>query len=493
MGDRLEMAGHLLLRVGDVVDLLEGKHAKAWVVNQWRKRLSDPFPAPVAGGRSPRFDAAEVLSWLWDRDLLDRDRPEPAWFWLQAVRTLPAGTRADERAHLRNYLAALVTVAAEEHAGGAALGPSTAALVDSAKAVEAQRSELRGLLADALSRTAPSPDVVALLCRTLSTALEAQSTTRAAPAAPQLLDDALGVLAELWPDTAVSHWLLVELVSTLTASWPTAAVLDPACGEALVLAALAHRDGSQIQAVAVEKDREAAATARLRFVLHDLPIEVRVGDAFSLTAGDDGAFDLVVLDPPTGREGPGLSQWLALVDRVLSRTGRAAVALPAGSLRANAAAAEVLHRRQVSAVVLLPPLVRPAVRDAQALVVIEASGACEQVLVVDLRLVRPRHGELHTSALAALVDCWLDDRAGAGAAITAFEERTKVPIRVLDADVVVANGPVPVAAEAGADVQDAVAALQVALAANPGLTGAEKLQWALGVFARKHDLVSEED
>lgn len=488
MGDRLGMAAGLLLRVGDVVDLLEGKHAKAWVVNQWRKRSSDPFPAPVVGGRSPRFDAVEVLPWLWDRDLLTRDRPGPAWFWRQAVRTLPAAIEHDERAHLRNYLAAMVMVAVQVRDAGGALGSTSADLADVARALESQHPELRGLLIDALAQITPGADVVALLCRTLSAALVASTAEDPSSTAPGLLDDALVALAELWPETAVSHLMLVDLVATITASWPASTALDPACGEALVLTELAQSRRPRFRAVAVERDHGAAATARIRFALRGLPVDVRTGDAFDVLASEGETFDLVVLDPPAGRGIPGLSQWLALVDRVLERTGRAAVAVPASALRANAAAAELLHRRQVSAVMLLPSLVRSGVRDAQALVVMEAAGACEQVLVVDLRSVKPRDGDPHTEQVAALVNRWLDDQPAARPAIDAFVEQTTIPVRVLPADVVVADGVVPPPVEASADVHVAIAGLQAALAADPALVGADKLQRALGIFARKHSI-----
>ncbi len=462
--ERLELAGQLLVSVGDVVDLLDGRNRKPWVVNQWRKRPEDPFPAPVRGGRSPQFHGDDVLTWLWDHDQLARDRPGPVWFWPQAVKLLPGAAKPADRTHLRSYLAALVEDVVAPGSVDPRLGP-----------------------------VVPDPDVVGLLRRTLTLALTVSAEPSTGSSAAELLDAGLAILGELFPESAVSHWLLVELVAAITGSWPGTAVLDPACGEALVLAELAASRRS-LTAVAMELDPEAAATARVRFDLRSLPVDLRFGDAFGETFEDDvGAFDIVVLDPPTGRGVPGLGHWLTLVDRMLAPAGRAAVALPAGSLRANASAAEVLHRRQVSAVVLLPSLVRPTTRDTQALVVLEAAGGCEKVLVIDLRHVKHRDEATMTAAVAGLVNQQVSEPAGTGASIDAFTTQTGVRAWLLTTAEIVADGVLPAPATASVDLLARVADLEVVLAVDPQLTGSDKLQRALRIFANKHRRSDHDD
>ena len=462
--ERLELAGQLLVSVGDVVDLLDGRNRKPWVVNQWRKRSEDPFPGPVHGGRSPQFRGDEVLTWLWDHQQLARDRPGPEWFWPQAVKLLPGATRPADRTHLRSYLATLV-----------------------ADVVDADGVD-RGL-----GLVVPDPDVVALLRRTLTLALTVSPQASTGWSAALLLDAGLAILGDLFPETAVSHWLLVELVAAIVERWPGTTALDPACGEALVLAELAGSRRSLI-AVAVELDAGAANTARIRFDLRSLPVDLRHGDAFDEIGEDEGgAFDIVVLDPPTGRGAPGLGRWLALVDRMLAPTGRAAVALPAGSLRANASAAEVLHRRQVAAVVLLPSQVRPAVRDTQALVVLEAAGGCEQVLVIDLRHVKHRDEATMTATIAGLVDQQVSDPASVEAAIDSFIRQTGTRAWMAAAADIVADGVLPADSVASVEVLTMVADLEVALAADPHLAGADKVQRALRIFADKHRRSDHDD
>lgn len=500
--ERLELAAPLRLAVADVVDLLDGTNRKQWVVNQWRKRPNDPFPEPVSGGRSPRFDAAEVLRWLWDEEVLADDRPAPEWFWQQAVKVLPPAVETSERAHLRGYLAALVAVAADRaRTGGGPLGPAKDDLVAAAWAIERGQPHLHGLLAPALDRVTPDPDVVALLCRTLAMALTPSPDRPMATPAAQLLDRALADLADLSPETAVSHWLLVELVSTVSAAWSADAVLDPACGEALVLSEMATARGGRLRVAAMEIDVEAANIARIRFALRGCSLDVRVvdplgSDGMPVTGRAEasaaranpghGSFDIVVLDPPSGKQVPGLSQWLDLVDGALATGGRAAVAVPASSLRANASGAGALHRRQVAAVVLVPARARHAVRDAQAVAIIEADGGCEQVLVVDLRHVTHRNEDNPIGAVADLVNQWISGQRVAGDAQRAFTDRTGVRAWVRTAAEVLADGVLPAPAAVSDVVLDQVIDLRAALEADADVPGADKLRRALEVFAKKH-------
>lgn len=494
------IAEKLVVTVSDVAELVD---RPPWAVTQWRKRVSDPFPEPISAGRSPQFNAGEVLAWLRVNEGLGEDRPSASWYWRHAVALLPAATDPTQRPHLRGYVAALVALGAALHDVGRstntrqlALGASSASLVAAAERVEQQRSEWDGLLATRLAMVDPDPDVLGTLTRTIDLVLEAasQRSQSKLPVSAKLFDDGLTALAELAPDAAASHPLLVDLASAITSSWPGATVLDPACGEAMLLARV-DSDRRPRLLVGIERDPQVAGTARTRLALRGSTAEIIYADALRGADLVDHSVDIVLLDPPTGGSAAGLGSWLALVTRVLALGGRAAVAMPAASLRASASAAELLHRRRVAAVVLLPPTVRHAARDTQSLTIIGSAGQHEQILVADLRPVRPSRSvrpaehARQFNGVAHLIDAWLADPDADGADLPAFRDRTGIRAEIVGAAEALVSGVTTVSTTAPSpEIADAVANLQGLLAGGRDLPGADRLDKALRSFARANGL-----
>ena len=490
-----DLAEQFLISVGDVV-ALTGR--PPWAVAQWRKRVRDPFPDPVEGGRSPQFNAAQVLAWLRRQndsrhEVLPAGEPRPAWFFRRAAALLPGATVPDQRQHLRVYVAALVTLGAALRSEGQppprgtrqVIGATAADLETQAVKVERRRPELRGLLASNLALVTPDAEVLTTLALTLDHTLRPPGCDVAdVPlVAAGLLDDALATLTELAASAPTTHPLVAEITREVAGPWHPARVLDPACGEGVLMAELTRRH-QEIELVGVELDAAAAATAQLRLSLRGVDPDVRQGDALAADDLRNGGFDAVVLDPPTGDLGP----WIELMSEALSEEGHAVIALRATSLRGSAKS--LVTRRQTAAVVLLPPSVRHGGRDTQALAVISKAGGRDAILVLDLSHLRPpvlRNGQ--SAQIGQLVSQWLDQPDTAEAGRATFSADTDLSTHVVEArraertSLVDLIEPEPeVASEA--EVRAAVTQLEETLSRSEGLRGAGELRAALETFSR---------
>ncbi|MGI8755650.1 MAG: methyltransferase domain-containing protein [Acidimicrobiales bacterium] len=489
------VAGQFLISVGDVV-ALSGR--PPWAVAQWRKRVADPFPEPVEGGRSPQFNAAQVLDWLRSqRDskqaLLPPGEPRPAWFWNQAAALLPGATSADERQHLRVYVAALVTLGAalrtesrpSQRGTGRALDATAADLNTQAKKVEQRRPDLRGLLVANLTLVTPKAEVLATLTLTLDHALRppARDGSDIGMVAAGLLDDALDTLTELAATAPTTHPLVADITGKIARHWPATRALDAACGEGVLLAELARRH-PDLELVGVDLDEAAAATARLRLGLRAANAEVRNIDALLTDDLRDGGFDIAVLDPPAGDLGP----WVELMSDALTAQGHAVVALRATSLRGSAES--LVAHRQTAAVVLLPASVRQGGRDTQALAVVSRTGGHDTILVVDLSHLRPpvlKHGQ--SEQIGSLVAHWLMHPDASEAERATFSDETGLRSHLVEArraertSLVDLIEPEPdVASER--EVRAAVAKLEDTLSRCDDVEGADELRTALAAFSR---------
>ena len=488
-----EAATQLLVTVGDIA-ALTGKRPS--VVSRWRKQPVRPFPEPVSGGRSPMFNATEALVWLEEHGHLLEGQPGSAWFWRQAVRVLPAATDAAQRAHLRSFVASLVALGAAGHRRLGSKHPNSAtihelpttapALRDLARTIEDRQPALRGLLVSGLEEADPDPEVLAILVVALDHALLAVTADASGvPTSSDLLDDALATLAELSPGAPVTQDTLADLIAAITGDWAATKVLDPACGEGALLTRLAERGARTRTLVGIEIDARAARIARIRLALRGVDAEIDIQDAFR-SGIPDRSFDAVVIDPPAGDGGRGTSRWLTLASNVLAPGGRAAVVVPAASLRSNAAGGEALRQRRVAAIVLLPPTVRHGVRDTQALALLSARGGHAKVLVVDLSDHRTSRNPSPCPQIARLLNHWFADPATAESQLVAFTKNTHIRTDVIDSRDALAQGPIrPIIPRLPSELEEAVLHLQRLLDQNPDLRGAEKLADSLHLFAKR--------
>jgi hypothetical protein len=153
-------------------------------------------------------------------------------------------------------------------------------------------------------------------------------------------------------------------------------VLDPACGLARVLSTTAGSDpDASLQGIEINPDIAARAWMRLRIAQHR--VDIAVGDAFGLIRETD-KYDTVVLQPPWGVRLTSTQEaktrdlisfndapetflqrdlpWLLMSYTALSPGGRAAIILPASSLRDihRQAHRYLLNIGAVEAIITLP-------------------------------------------------------------------------------------------------------------------------------------------
>lgn len=229
-------------------------------VSNWRKRYPG-FPKPVAGlPNSPTFDRAEVLTWLKETGKADQ---------LSTAGRTDGGT--------------IRVGAASAYTMNESLG----------RVFEAGfAEELKRLPERSISDLLPSD----LLARTMAALLPRSI-------APDRTDDD----EDTGPDRSY------EQDSILAGSWPSRSgandelpvVIDPACGAAAALLAVADRFGARIRLAGQDVDEKAAriAASNLSGDSHRAPYEVHAGDSF--TDNQLGAYlgkaSAVVCEPPFDR------------------------------------------------------------------------------------------------------------------------------------------------------------------------------------------------
>jgi len=369
---------YLKVTSSEIADLA-GKDPSA--VTHWRKGKKG-FPEPVVGGRSPLFRYDEAHNWLKEHNKLAHE-PDPAWLWRKSVQALHESTGVEDRSRLRGYVTTMVVVVPDftddlddfvelrETEGFDRWRDETGRDLD---------TETEKFLGQHINDVKPHGETLKCAARALRYALRKQC------AEWELLDYALNALDALSPVQTTTSLPVADLITELIGNLagPAGAVADLACGEATLITGLLKRELlSDARFVGVEKDRDTAAIARIRLMLHgsSTTADIQVGDSLAENS-TPGPFDTVVIDPPTKKT----KAWLDLACKNLAtnQTSRAFVLLPRSALVADGPCASLIKERRLEAVVSLPNRLKKDSRGLALCVITSESVRCEETLLIDL-------------------------------------------------------------------------------------------------------------
>ncbi|MFW6641202.1 N-6 DNA methylase [Nocardiopsis algeriensis] len=337
---------------------------KPTAVSNWRRRY-DSFPAPVGGtDRSPRFDLAQVESWLAAHGREPNIDPEQRlWQALESVRSsLPAA----------DALGRVGTVLLHLHRNPGLLEKDA----DTGELLRTATEEFAALQARTGLEThddGGSPPEVPL-----SVLVDAAVQAARHKSPSSVFERLVARLDQRFPSG--SHTVptaLADLVARLAG--PGSTVADPACGRGEFLAAAARAGAARLYG----QDREASAVrlAALRLAFAgalDGEARLRAADALRSPAFPEAQADAVVCAPPFGERNwgaeelaedprwtygvpPRLESDLAWVQHCLSLahpSGRVVVLLPPGAAQRPSGRRirrEMVRAGLFRAIVSLPP------------------------------------------------------------------------------------------------------------------------------------------
>ncbi len=230
---------------------LAGKKTPS-VVNHWRKRAHHPFPKPMAGGRSPRYNLAAVVQWLAETKKLNT--PLSALFlWKKTVKVAYRTLDEENRPHLRSYITALAILAqdnfTEDYFNDAPRYFCGHGKKIKAKTVNAgiKNKDLTEICRH-LEQPLLDPENLGRVWAAYQFALDESEnwyTSETGTPAGALLDEALDALseAEVARSSHTTNRPLVNLVTEIVRGLPVRPenVLDIACGEGTLMVPLRHR------------------------------------------------------------------------------------------------------------------------------------------------------------------------------------------------------------------------------------------------------------
>lgn len=299
-----------LVRAADIAKLAGVSRA---AITQWRKKFKD-FPIPVEGADSPSplFDLSQVEQWLIENGRM----PEPS---TATGESAPAAgeVAARLRATGSDEVVIGAYLAAEHLARAAADGPVHAGV---AAGLSVPLRLADGTIAAGFAGVEPQR-----ILKWVREVLEGQPRLRVAlgPLAEQSADR-VGPLQQFIGTLDArfgSDWRTREpdsIFETSTAGQlffappeytkflvdlagiERGVLLDPCAGWAgtLVAAGRRHRE---LRLIGVEAHPQAAAIAQQRAILHDLDVDVRIGDSISSDDPATGVVaDAVISSPPLG-------------------------------------------------------------------------------------------------------------------------------------------------------------------------------------------------
>ena len=368
----------------------------ASAINNWRNGKKS-FPEPVVGGRSPLFDLTEVHTWLKGNDKLVNE-PGADWYWRKWVQVLHRSVEQRGR-FLRGYVTAMVFVLpdfpTEKDGWDDRLRDiHTPQGFDQWSAGKENIGEFVGFLRKHLlgmgftgSEGSPMTSVARAFWYAFKNGFKERD----------LLDQALDTLTELSDTQDNTALPLSDLITRLVADLPgpPSSFLDLACGEATVLTNLINRGGlPDLKLSGFELEHETAAISMIRLGYHDNGADWDIQVRDSLAEGDSqttgrpqGAFDAVLVDPPTKQ----FPRWTNRATALLNKTtaSRAFVLLPESALAADGPCAGSIRRKQLEAVVCLPNRLKRKSRGLVLCVFTSDQAACEEILIVDLKRKDP--------------------------------------------------------------------------------------------------------
>ena len=347
-----------------------GRSKPPSLVSHWRKG-ADRFPEAVVAGRSPRFRLDEVLKWMRDRDKLGRE-PSSRWLWRHSIQLLPPLAQANRANSLRPLVTGLVATVAEFQDGHTA----PASELDDEQVIDSALEWTDG-------NPFRNPDDLAV---DLSGVLLALRIALYDSPEERVLENGLDALSTFTSSEHATSEPLARLLARLAlAGAPEdASLIDLGCGEGRVLTQVLDHDENQrvSQIRGLEIHEETVRIARRRLELQDPGSQgcIEQTDAFGeLTE----SFDIVIVDPPA----KGIANWTSRCTSLLEPTAsaRGFLVAPARDLSADGAICTTTLCRNIEAVILLPPGLRPYTKGPQALCVLTGEDRTQdRILVIDV-------------------------------------------------------------------------------------------------------------
>ena len=347
-----------------------GRSKPPSLVSHWRKG-ADRFPEAVVAGRSPRFRLDEVLKWMRDRDKLGRE-PSSRWLWRHSIQLLPPLAQANRANSLRPLVTGLVATVAKFQDGHTA----PASELDDEQVIDSALEWTDG-------NPFRNPDDLAV---DLSGVLLALRIALYDSPEERVLENGLDALSTFTSSEHATSEPLARLLARLAlAGAPEdASLIDLGCGEGRVLTQVLDHDENQrvSQIRGLEIHEETVRIARRRLELQDPGSEgcIEQTDAFGeLTE----SFDIVIVDPPA----KGIANWTSRCTSLLEPTAsaRGFLVAPARDLSADGAICTTTLCRNIEAVILLPPGLRPHTKGPQALCVLTGEDRTQdRILVIDV-------------------------------------------------------------------------------------------------------------
>ncbi len=347
-----------------------GRSKPPSLVSHWRKG-ADRFPEAVVAGRSPRFRLDEVLKWMRDRDKLGRE-PSSRWLWRHSIQLLPPLAQANRANSLRPLVTGLVATVAKFQDGHTA----PASELDDEQIIDSALEWTDG-------NPFRNPDDLAV---DLSGVLLALRIALYDSPEERVLENGLDALSTFTSSEHATSEPLARLLARLAlAGAPEdASLIDLGCGEGRVLTQVLDHDKNQrvSQIRGLEIHEETVRIARRRLELQDPGSQgcIEQTDAFGeLTE----SFDIVIVDPPA----KGIANWTSRCTSLLEPTAsaRGFLVAPARDLSADGAICTTTLCRNIEAVILLPPGLRPHTKGPQALCVLTGEDRTQdRILVIDV-------------------------------------------------------------------------------------------------------------
>jgi hypothetical protein len=325
----------------------------------------------VVAGRSPRFRLDEVLKWMRDRDKLGRE-PSSRWLWRHSIQLLPPLAQANRANSLRPLVTGLVATVAKFQDGHTA----PASELDDEQIIDSALEWTDG-------NPFRNPDDLAV---DLSGVLLALRIALYDSPEERVLENGLDALSTFTSSEHATSEPLARLLARLAlAGAPEdASLIDLGCGEGRVLTQVLDHDKNQrvSQIRGLEIHEETVRIARRRLELQDPGSQgcIEQTDAFGeLTE----SFDIVIVDPPA----KGIANWTSRCTSLLEPTAsaRGFLVAPARDLSADGAICTTTLCRNIEAVILLPPGLRPHTKGPQALCVLTGEDRTQdRILVIDV-------------------------------------------------------------------------------------------------------------
>ena len=379
-----------LLIHGKEIQVMAGAKFSSAITN-WRNGKKG-FPEPVTGGTQPLFNLTEVHAWL-NRYKKLANEPEADWYWRKWVQVLHRSVKQRGR-FLRGYVTAIVFVLHDFPTENDGWDDRFRDIhtPDGFDQWSAGKENI-GEFVDFLKKHLIGMDF---------TGSEGSTRTSVARAfwyarnngfkERDLLDQALDTLTELSNTQDTTSLPLSDLITRLVADLPgpPSSFLDLASGEATVLTNLINRGGlPDLKLRGFELEHETATISEIRLRYHNgAACEIQVRNSLAegegqTTGRPQGAFDAVLVDPPTKNFLPWINRATSLLNKTTA--SRAFVLLPESALAADGPCAGSIRRKQLEAVVHLPNFLKQRSRGLALCVLTNDQTTCAEILLIDLK------------------------------------------------------------------------------------------------------------